>query len=147
MTKLTIELVPSTCWYSNVRTRVTKAEWDLIRGAVYQAANNTCEICGGKGTKWPVEAHEIWVFEDATKTQKLERIIALCPDCHLVKHIGRAQATGQYQKALSHLCVVNSWIKEDAEAYIQVCYEVWSRRSSSQWQLDISLVDSYLKEW
>jgi hypothetical protein len=95
----------------------------------------------------PVEAHEIWVFDDQTKIQKLEGIVALCPQCHLVKHLGRAQATGQYQKAISHLCKVNGWTKQDAELYIQVCYEVWSQRSRSQWQLDISLVDEYLKEW
>ena len=28
--KLTIELVPSTAWYSNVRSNVSKEEWDKI---------------------------------------------------------------------------------------------------------------------
>ena len=28
--KLTIELVPQTAWYSNVRSNVSKAEWDVF---------------------------------------------------------------------------------------------------------------------
>lgn len=47
--KLTIELVPTTCWYSNVRSNVSKAEWDIIRKESYSNANNCCEICKSTG--------------------------------------------------------------------------------------------------
>lgn len=42
--KLTIELVPSTAWYSNVRSNVTQAEWDVLRKECYKKAGYVCEI-------------------------------------------------------------------------------------------------------
>jgi hypothetical protein len=33
-TRLTVELVPSTCWYTNVRSNVSKAVWDRLRRRV-----------------------------------------------------------------------------------------------------------------
>jgi len=33
-TRLTVELVPSTCWYTNVRNHVPKAVWDRLRRQV-----------------------------------------------------------------------------------------------------------------
>ena len=62
--KLLIELIPKTCHYSNVRTTVSKQEWDKIRFISYAVADNKCEICGDVGTnqgyKHNVECHEIW---------------------------------------------------------------------------------------
>ena len=53
--RLTIELVPSTCFCKNVRSQVDPARGDRIRMAVYAAAGSKCEICGGRGTAHPVE--------------------------------------------------------------------------------------------
>ena len=58
--KLTIELVPKTAWYKNVRSEVSKDRWDELRKECYRNANYKCEVCGGTGPKWPVECHEIW---------------------------------------------------------------------------------------
>jgi 5-methylcytosine-specific restriction endonuclease McrA len=46
---LTIELVPKTAWYTNVRSNVSKKEWDRIRKKSYQNAGHVCEICGDTG--------------------------------------------------------------------------------------------------
>jgi hypothetical protein len=78
-TRLTVELVPSTCWYTNVRSNVSKAVWDRLRRRVAAEAGKRCEICGGRGRRWPVECHEVWHYDDATKVQRLERLVALCP--------------------------------------------------------------------
>ena len=80
--KLTIELVPRMCWYSNVRTNVTREKWDIIRKECYRKSNYKCEICGDKGTTHPVECHEIWEYDDVNYVQKLIGFIALCPNCH-----------------------------------------------------------------
>ena len=90
---LTIELVPSTCWFSNVRDHVSKSIWDKLRKATYRQSNYRCEICGDRGSKHPVECHEIWHYDDDKYIQTLTGLTALCPDCHRVKHIGLAQAT------------------------------------------------------
>jgi hypothetical protein len=42
--RLTVELVPATCWYANVRTAVTQGDWDRIRHRVYDRAEHRCEI-------------------------------------------------------------------------------------------------------
>ena len=61
--KLTIELVPKTSWFTNLRSLVSKEQWDKIRNKVYWKAGYKCEICGSKGPKWPVECHEIWHYD------------------------------------------------------------------------------------
>jgi len=51
--KLTIELVPKTCFFSNVRSEISATLWDILRKETYRKANYRCEICNGKGEKWP----------------------------------------------------------------------------------------------
>lgn len=144
MTKLTVELVPSTSWFNNVRSKVTTQEWGTIRKAVYAKAQNRCEICGGKGTKHAVECHEIWEYNDINHIQKLIGMTALCPECHRVKHIGMAQVRGEYGIALAHLAKINKWTKEEAGLYIEAQFEQWARRSKHQWTLDIAVLNTYL---
>ena len=43
-TRLTVELVPSTCWYTNVRSHVPKTVWDRLRRQVAAAAGDRCEM-------------------------------------------------------------------------------------------------------
>ncbi len=140
--RLTIELVPSSCWYTNVRSRVSRAEWDCIRKAVYRRAGYTCEICGGTGPKHPVECHEVWRYDDDRKVQRLVRMIALCPACHRVKHIGKASVDGRYAEARRHLAQVNGWTQEQAERYVKASFRVWKRRSRHAWTLDVSILES-----
>lgn len=140
---LTVELVPSTCWFSNVRSEISKEEWDRLRTETYKNAGYRCEICGAKGRRWPVEAHEIWHYDDASHTQTLLRLQALCPDCHQVKHIGLSEARGRRDEALRHLAKVNGWSIDDAEMYVEVQFEVWARRSQHRWRLDISWLEQF----
>ena len=101
--RLTIELVPQTCWFSNVRLEVGTAEWDRLRKLASDAAEDRCEVCGGRGPRWPVECHEIWEYDDEQHTQTLLGLTALCPACHEVKHIGLANIKGQGNIAARHL--------------------------------------------
>jgi hypothetical protein len=142
-TILTIELVPSSTWYNNVRSAVTPAEWDKIRRQVYRQANNKCEICGGKGPKWPVECHEVWEYDDEANTQTLVKMIALCPNCHAVKHIGRTSVSGDLEAAIKHLCTVNGWSRNEAKMYIEASFEVWAMRSNKEWTVNIQALNDY----
>lgn len=143
MSILTVELVPSTCWFKNVRSEVSPADWDRLKRMTSEAANHRCEVCGGRGPRWPVEAHEVWHYDDLTHVQTLAGMVALCPDCHSVKHIGLAMARGREKQALAHLARVNGWTPEDAQLYVEVQFEVWSKRSSHSWILDISWLEQY----
>lgn len=139
--KLTIELVPESCWYSNVRSEVSKEEWDYLRKDCYKKANYCCEICGGKGDKWPVECHEIWNYDDKKKIQKLERLIALCPNCHKVKHIGLTTMNGELDLAIRHLMIVNKISEKEANSIIKKSFSIWKKRNQFDWSLDISYLD------
>ena len=45
---LGIELIPKCTWGINVRTKLSKDQWDVIRKYVYREAGYVCEICGGE---------------------------------------------------------------------------------------------------
>lgn len=140
--KLTIELVPKSSWYDNVRSHVSKEVWDKLRNEVYFQASYKCEICGGKGHKWPVECHEVWEYDDVNHIQKLVRLIALCPNCHMVKHPGLAKIKGNSDLVLLQLSKVNEMTKEEALEYVNKAFAIWQERSKHQWTVDIS----FLKE-
>lgn len=147
---LTIELVPKGQWGANLRSELKRSEWDKLRKECYALAGNICEICGGKGRRWPVEAHEIWDYNEASKTQCLKGLIALCPRCHEVKHIGRAFAVGNGGRAVQQLMTVNNWSEADTQNYIKAAFETWDKRSGEDWTLDVSWVKEKLKnnnEW
>lgn len=139
---LTVELVPRTAWASNVRTLVRPVEWEVCKRFVRERSGDQCEICGGRGRRWPVECHETWAYDDETLTQTLTGLIALCPNCHLVKHLGFAEQRGQLDSALHHLQVVNHWNRREALAYSEACFDLWLRRSKYPWTLDISYLET-----
>lgn len=138
---LTVELVPRTSWYRNVRSNVPPEEWEKLKRITSQRAGHRCEICGGRGSRWPVECHEVWQYDDVQHIQKLIRLIALCPACHEVKHLGLAGTRGRSNEALAHLAKVNKWSMTDARHYVEACYELWYQRSNHKWTLDISYLD------
>ena len=141
MSFLTIELVPKGQWGANLRSELPKAEWDRLRKATYAAAGHRCEVCGGKGRKWPVECHERWHYDEDTKVQSLVGLIALCPACHEVKHIGRAGAVGRAEQAIAHLMKVNNWKPDEAIKYVDEAFQTWARRSQEDWTLDIAWLE------
>jgi len=143
MIKLTAELVPKTTWYSNVRSNVPRSEWDRIRYKVYADAGYVCEICGGIGKKHPVECHEVWEYDDKTHVQKLVKMIALCPACHSVKHLGRAKAVGIFPQAVAQLMKVNGWDHVKANNYAKAVFDEWKERSKHKWKLDLKGLNKY----
>ena len=143
--KLTIELVPKTSWYSNVRSNVTKDEWDVIRKKSYSIANNKCEICGdigkNQGVNHNVECHEIWEYNNEIKEQKLIGLISLCSYCHKTKHVGLARINGEEEIVINQLMKVNKMTKQQAIDYIKKSFDEWRERSKYKWKLDISVLD------
>lgn len=161
MSKLSIELVPQTAWWSNVRSNVTRAQWEVCKRYANAKTGGVCIVCGDVGQnqnrKHAVEAHEIWDYDDERQIQTLVDIVPLCPRCHQVKHIGRSQAVMSpymYDQLVRHLCRVNGWWNsfaiasnspnaEDtrhAQRYINTCFEVWAERSRHAWELDITFL-------
>ena len=74
--RLTIELVPRPCWYSNMRTTIPRAAWDKLRKQVYAQYNYCCGVCQLEHVT--LHCHEIWQYDDTLHSQKLNGFIALC---------------------------------------------------------------------
>ena len=141
--KLSIELVPRTVWFKNLRSELQGGEWDLIRKAVYKRACYVCEMCGGTGEEWPVECHEVWNYNDTKKTQTLTGLVALCPSCHEVKHIGLATVKGRQKIAVEHLAKVNGITIQCARSYLSVAISTYKERSQHDWELDLSWIHEF----
>ena len=145
--KLTVELVPATAWYKNVRSEVSKEEWDHIRKKCYKKAKHKCEVCSdtgkNQGYRHNVECHEIWEYDDKYHTQTLIGFIALCPRCHKVKHPGLAQINGELDIVFEQLMKVNGMTEKEAEEYLEECFNVWDERSQHKWSLCTAVLRSY----
>ncbi len=136
--RLTVELLPSSTWGSNLRSALRVSHWDKLRRGAYAAANYRCEICGGVGHQYRVACHERWEFDDAQSCQRLVGLIALCPACHDVKHFGRANENGRGPDATLHLCEVNDWSIGDANRYLELHFALWKLRTRKEWCLDLT---------
>lgn len=140
---LTIELVPRSAWNANLRSLLPPKEWDKIRRSVYAIADHHCEVCGGVGDKHPVECHELWEYDDVNHVQKLVGLQALCPLCHLAKHVGLAEVKGRLQEVARHVISVNKWSKKQFEEHRREAFIQWNKRNQYQWSLDTSWLGSF----
>lgn len=137
--RLSSELVPSTCWCSNVRSHMPANDWRALSRLVYRAANYRCEICGCQGDSHPVENHEVWRYSDGVQT--LTRLIALCPACHLCKHPGFAEIHGRTEEVYAQLMRVNRWDRAEVDAHLSQVFQRWEQQSKQHWGLDLSYLD------
>lgn len=140
---LFLDLVPRSCWFTNVRYCVATTEWDRVRRMVYGRAGNRGEACGAapdKARALYLEAHERWSFDAATLTQKLVRLIALCSACHETTHFGLAQLKGHAQRAFDHLLSVTGMGEHEADQHVMDAVSTWQRRSAQDWTLDLSIL-------
>jgi hypothetical protein len=142
--KLKIELIPSTSWFENVRSNISKLEWDRVRKKVYAEAHYKCEICGGKGEQHPVECHEVFEYDKEHGLQRLVRLISLCPKCHRCCHWGLWQLKGKEPELYKHIMEINGWTRSEAQKHVAESFKVWQDRSNIDWDLDLSILrDKY----
>lgn len=141
---LKIELIPSSCFFSNVRTLLPKKYWDILRKASYERAEHKCEICGdngkNQGYRHNVECHEIWSYDDKLKIQILEGLISLCPRCHQIKHFGRTSAVGLQAVAFKHMEKVNNWTHKECITHLAESMTEWQDRSKYKWNIDLNVL-------
>lgn len=139
-----VDLIPSTSWFSNVRSCVAPSEWDRVRRMVYGRANYTCEACGAVPKRVQgdyLEAHERWSYDETTHVQRLVRLIALCTACHAATHFGLSQMRGHGEEATQHLMRVAGATRAETLAHIEEAFAVWRRLSEvPEWTLDLSIL-------
>ena len=140
--KLNFELVPESCWYSNLRSILSPAQWDVVRREAYARAGGKCMICGAKASR--LEAHERWEYDESARVQKLCDVVAVCRACHEVIHIGRTQLTGNEERAISHFMKVNGCTYAEYRKALGEANEAHRRRNKiPEWSLDLT----YLKKF
>ncbi|MFG2115029.1 DUF5710 domain-containing protein [Streptomyces sp. NPDC048718] len=140
---LFVDLVPQTCWFTNVRSCVASKDWERLRRMITRRAGRRCEICGAeenRETKRWLEAHERWTFDERTRTQTLKRLICLCTDCHTVTHFGYAQVRGIEAQAFAHLVRVTKMTVPEARRHVTTAFAVWEQRSRVTWELDLGIL-------
>ena len=143
--KLEIEMVPDSCWYSNLRSILSKKQWDYIKADAKRRANGKCMICGKKTDR--LEAHEKWSYNEKTQTQKLEDIVAVCSDCHSVIHIGRTQLKGNEERAEEHYMKVNNCSYAEYRKNLGKANELHRRLNLvPEWKLDLTYLKRYIDE-
>ena len=143
--KLNFELVPDGCWYSNLRSILSKKQWDFIKDDAKVRSGGRCTICGRK-TDY-LEAHERWSYDEENSVQKLEDVIAVCKSCHSVIHIGLTQLRGEEEKAEKHFMKVNGCTYADYRKALGDANEIHQRRNKiSEWKLDLTWLERFIKE-
>ena len=140
--KLNFELVPDSCWYSNLRSILSPAQWDVVRKEAYARAKGRCMICEAPSVR--LEAHEQWEYDERNCVQKLKDVIAVCRSCHEVIHIGRTQLMGREREAKAHFMKVNGCTYAEYRKALGEANEAHRRRNLiTEWQLDLT----YLKKF
>lgn len=146
--RLTVEIIPTSLHGQNPRTHFGREWWDATRKVAYTAAGYRCEICGGRGPDHPVELHERYSYDEHARppVQRITGLVALCPDCHAVKHLYRTSAVAAENhdpavlgNALRHLREVNGWTGQQLDRYLaQVRRDYERREGLGPWTADYS---------
>jgi hypothetical protein len=141
---LFIDLIPRSCWFTNVRSCIHAKDWDRLRKYVYERVNYICECCSINTQKSNsiLEAHERWDYNEETQTQKLVRIVALCHDCHQSTHMGLAEIKGKGNEAKEHIKKVRKFTETEYQQHKDDAFEIWRKRNKINWNLDLSLITS-----
>ena len=143
--KITFQFVPDSCWCSNLRTILTKQQWDFIRNDAKARSNYSCAICGAKVAR--LEGHEVWSYDEKNKVQKLEDVISVCKDCHSAIHYGRTSIKGDVIRAENHFMKVNNCsYLQMREALGLAVLEHKRRNEIDEWKIDLSWLKKFIKE-
>jgi hypothetical protein len=140
---LFVDLVPSSCWFTNVRSCVDQQDWERLRRMITNRADRRCEACGRtedrNQDRW-LEAHERWSYDEQHFVQSLRRLISLCTDCHRATHFGLARLKGRGAEAMAHLMTVTRMTRAQAEDHVAAAFALWSHRSQAEWALDLTML-------
>ena len=140
---LFVDLIPTSCWFTNARSCLAPTDWERVRAMVTRRAGQRCEVCAAERDadlhRW-LEVHERWAYDEDTGVQRLVRLICLCTDCHLTTHYGFAEVVGRDEQAFAHLMRVRACDRDAADAHIEEATALWQQRSARTWELDLRVL-------
>ncbi len=141
-----LNLIPRNMWYLNLRKMLPPSIWDSLSKEIRNLQNYTCYCCGINSTKIPknkFHTHEAWLFNDKSHTVALGALVCVCELCHTAIHYGFAGVKNKSQSSFKRIMEINHWSYEITNLYIEGEFEIWSKRSSIDWTIDL---DSF-KKW
>lgn len=110
--KLELAPIPESTWGRSLAQLLPNYVWNDLRREVYDVFDHKCAICGA--TNKQLHCHEVWLWDDKTRIQRLKAFQCLCVDCHDIKHWGRTVAVAhksgsmeRLQELTKHFCTVN----------------------------------------
>lgn len=143
--KLNFEIIPDGCWYYNLRSILSREQWDFIKKDAKSRALGKCSVCGKKTNA--LDAHEQWSYDEKKGIQKLENVIAVCRDCHAAMHINRTWLKGDHEKAEDHYMKVNGCTYAEMRADMGEANRVQQKLNGvSEWKTDISWLKRFIEE-
>ena len=145
--KLKIEMIPRTAYGQNLRSLLSDREWRAISLFVREGSGCVCEICSKQVENiGMMDAHEVWKYQKIKGkngkkqyVQKLKKIVAICKECHAVKHLGHSKHSGDYQHMVEHFVMVNNcspfcFKQAESKSYIR-----FNKRSKHKWKMQIGV--------
>ncbi len=144
--KLRVQPVPKNNWGDNLAHLLPEEIWDHLRKEVYKESGYLCEICRKDNVTF--HCHENWVYNDRRKTQTLETLMCLCPNCHDCIHCYRSEGQvirgggklqgypNSYLNTLkAHFCKVNSCSYKTFDYYLGRMLRVRGVRTRNEYEL------------
>jgi hypothetical protein len=138
--RIRADALPTSTHGSNLRSIFSLTLWQRLAIAACGAAGNRCEVCGAVSASRRPHAHERWIFERVGDqwVQRLDRLAALCPTCHLVQHVGLAGVIGYTHDVIRQLMDLNGWTEVQARADIARAAERLAALDTLAFDLDIT---------
>lgn len=134
--KLKLHLIPGSAFCNNIRNDMGD-RWKELSRYVRNWYHRTCQYCGWQEQPYArqyTQLHEIWEWDEETRTQRLAGFECLCPTCHAVHHWGFSQISGKDMDALlKHACWVNQCTEEEFKKHLVEAKKEWDRRSEIKW--------------
>lgn len=140
--KLQIELIHPDNFGENLRKYLAVETWDKVRKRIYDEANYSCSICKATGVQ--LHCHEVWIYDDKKKIQKLLGLQCLCAKCHDVKHWGRTTSMNHLGKLpssylkelIEHFCITNSCTEDTFRKHSAGAFYTHSKRAKYKYKID-----------
>ena len=147
------DLIPKTTWGASLSNMLTDTSWQGIRHRYIDAVHGVCVACGTILN--PPNAHELWDFYlpcdeigngdlGRQGIQRLSEVLILCPECHAMFHLGRAQIESFFDEAEARLMAVNGWDLPTCRRYESIIFERFKQHSFLKWTLDLSLLQGHV---
>lgn len=85
MKKLTLSFADPKSWRTNIKEKITKDEWKILRLKILKRDVYTCQYCGFKAEKWQIVHH----IDGNPNNNEEDNLETICPMCNLIHHAGQ----------------------------------------------------------